>query len=115
MEDNIIEDAIQLPTEWNHIEAALAYEMELPLLVIHDIGITGGIFDRGTLNAFIYEVDMSSSGWCLEESISGSIKTWKSRLLDSSPQSEPSTYSDLSPNKLLSLKNEFIQKLDRTY
>jgi hypothetical protein len=31
-----------LPTEWNHIEAALAYSQQLPLLVIHHRGIKRG-------------------------------------------------------------------------
>lgn len=33
-----------LATEWNHIEAGLAYARALPLLVIHHIGVGRGIF-----------------------------------------------------------------------
>lgn len=46
-----------LPTEWNHIEATLAYAKKLPLLLIHHKGISRGIFDRGAIGKFIYEKD----------------------------------------------------------
>ncbi|KAB0663572.1 hypothetical protein F6V25_16355 [Oryzomonas japonica] len=113
IKDQRIDKNIKLPTEWNQIEAALAYEMELPLLVIHDIGITRGIFDRGTLNAFIYEVDLSMAGWCLEESVSGSITTWNSRLTSSPPKSTPPIMNQNS--KIISLRNDFVQILNRSY
>ena len=45
-----INQALELPTEWNHIEAGLAYARELPLLVIHHRGVRRGIFDRGATN-----------------------------------------------------------------
>lgn len=74
-----------LPTEWNHIEAAIAYSMSLPLLVIHHIGICRGIFDRGALNAFLFEKDLSAENWGGEEEIVGALQTWKDEVLGSNP------------------------------
>src|SRR6266446_4266872 len=54
-----------LPTEWNHIEAGLAYARGLPLLVIHHIGVQRGIFDRGALNSFVYSKNFADASWPL--------------------------------------------------
>ena len=75
-----IERPFSLGTEWNHIEAALAYALELPVLVIHDVTVGRGIFDRGAANAFIYSVDFSSDVWPLAEDISSVIRTWSTQL-----------------------------------
>lgn len=72
-----IEKALQLPTEWNHIEAALAYSKGLPIIILHHIGVSRGVFDRGVMNAFAHEVDFSQSGWCLNSGLNGAIQKWK--------------------------------------
>ena len=70
-----------LPTEWNHIEATLAFSKNLPLLVIHHKGISRGIFDRGAISKFIYEKDLSENNWFLSENISGALMKWKSSIV----------------------------------
>ena len=67
---------LKLATEWNHIEASLAYALKLPLLIIHHTGVVRGIFDRGTINNFIYERDLTKPGWCVESDINGAINRW---------------------------------------
>lgn len=73
---------IILPTEWNHIEAGLAYAKGLPLLVIHHKGINRGVFDRGALNKFLHEVNMSSDSWFSDGPIMGALSAWRKRLLE---------------------------------
>ena len=75
-----ITSAFSIGTEWNHIEAALAYAIGLPVLVIHDVTVGRGIFDPGAANAFIYSVDFSSASWALTNEISGATKSWCQRL-----------------------------------
>lgn len=75
-----IREPFSLGTEWNHIEAALAYSLNLPVLVIHDITVVRGIFDKGAANAFIYSVDFSSDSWPLSDKISGAVDSWSKRL-----------------------------------
>lgn len=69
-----------LGTEWNHIEAALAYSIGHPLLIIHHKNMSRGIFDRGACNSFIYEIDMDDNAWAISSEISGVISNWKSKL-----------------------------------
>jgi len=71
-----------LPTEWNQIEAALAYAKGLPLLAIHHPKVERGVFDRGTMASFLYEVDLGNPQWPTDDHIQGAIRTWKSRLPD---------------------------------
>jgi len=85
-----VESPILLPTEWNHIEAGLAYASGLPLLVFHHIGVSRGVFDRGAISSFIYEVDFTDRGWPLKKHISGALLKWKQDVLniDSTPEQE---------------------------
>lgn len=75
-----ISNTISLGTEWNHIEAALAYSLHVPILVIHDNTVTRGIFDRGTLNAFIYSLELSDATWASNPTIIGALTSWIERL-----------------------------------
>jgi len=77
-----------LATEWNHIEAGLAYAKKIPLLVIHHVGVSRGIFDRGAINKFIYEIDLSNPSWFSDKTILGAISAWKKKLPDSPSEIE---------------------------
>jgi hypothetical protein len=47
------------PTPWNHIEAAMAYVLKRPLLIIHEPGVSGGVFDVGSSDRFIHQAELS--------------------------------------------------------
>lgn len=68
---------LTLGTEWNHLEAGLAYAASLPLLVIHHLTVSRGIFDRGVMNAFLHSVDLSLNNWSMQPALNGAIKRWK--------------------------------------
>jgi hypothetical protein len=69
-----------LPTEWNHIEAALAYMKKMPLLIIHHKGISRGVFEHGAISKYIYQKDLSKPNWFLSEDMTGALKKWKSSI-----------------------------------
>jgi len=91
MKDKPISSDVVLPTEWNHIEAGLAYARGIPLLVIHHPGITRGIFDRGAIAKFIYEVDFADSAWPLRPEVQGAIGNWKKDVLTDATIGIPSS------------------------
>ncbi|WP_234277307.1 hypothetical protein [Billgrantia desiderata] len=76
-----LETEMLLPTEWNHIEAALAYSKGIPLILFHHLGVSRGVFDRGVMNAFIHEVDLCSPTWSMDSALNGAIQKWKSNCL----------------------------------
>ena len=77
IKDQKIESKLLLPTEWNHIEAALAYSKGIPLIVLRHKGVSRGVFDRGVMNAFVHEVDFKSPAWCMDTALNGAIQKWK--------------------------------------
>ena len=72
-----IDSSLSLPTEWNHIEAALAYSKSLPIMILHHTGVSRGVFDRGVMNAFVHEVDFTQASWCMVPGLNGAVKKWK--------------------------------------
>lgn len=78
-------DDMALPTEWNHIEAGLAYALKRPLLLIHHLTVSRGIFARGAMNTFNYSVDLSDASWSHQERIQGAVKSWADHVLKVDP------------------------------
>ena len=76
-----IKSELALATEWNHIEAGLAYARGIPLLVMHHEGVGRGIFDRGTCSSFIYEMDFADPAWPIRQEVQGALDHWKSSVL----------------------------------
>lgn len=48
-----VED-LNLPTPWNHIEAGMAFMLDLPMLIVKEEGVEGGVFDVGNSDRFIH-------------------------------------------------------------
>lgn len=61
-------------TVWNQIESTLSLVRKVPTLVVKDIGISSGFFDRGSANVFIYEVNLTDSEW--PKNLDGPIRHW---------------------------------------
>jgi hypothetical protein len=81
VKDRAITEELLLPTEWNHIEAGLAYARGLPLLVVHQEGLRRGIFDRGATPTFLYERDLRQADWSVAADMQGALKKWKEDCL----------------------------------
>ncbi len=80
-----VNDPVFLATEWNHIEAGLAYARGLPLLVIHHVGVIRGVFDRGAINRFLFAKQLDTPTWCFDDDISGALRTWRDEVLGFKP------------------------------
>ena len=48
-----------LPTAWNHLEGGIAFGLNLPLLILCEEGVEGGIFDQGVTDKFIHHISLS--------------------------------------------------------
>ena len=48
-----------LPTAWNHLEGGIAFGLNLPLLILCEEGVEGGIFDQGVTDKFIHHIRLS--------------------------------------------------------
>jgi hypothetical protein len=63
--DTVIKEYIA-PTPWNQLETGILFGLDLPLLVLRQRGITGGIFDEGASDVFVHEMPMPGEDWIPE-------------------------------------------------
>jgi hypothetical protein len=87
---------IKLPTPWNQIEAAMAYSVSLPLLVIVEAGLQNeGLLERG-YDWYVQEVSLQPASLATAE-FNGVLYSWKQKVqerpLDPPPQSESAARS----------------------
>lgn len=116
MKNENIAKPFYLPTEWNHIEAGLAYARKLPLLIIHHEHVIRGIFDRGAINKYIYQINLADHSWPLSIEISGALKTWKNKVLKPrQPQSNIQFEGNICPNCSSAEKQIFLSPLPRDF
>jgi hypothetical protein len=50
---------VVLPTPWNHLEAGVLFNQQLPIMIFREPGIHGGIFDLGVTDVFIHDMPTS--------------------------------------------------------
>ncbi|MDH5525185.1 MAG: hypothetical protein OEY01_14510 [Desulfobulbaceae bacterium] len=114
-----IKPSMSLSTEWNHIEAALAYSQSLPILVVHHNTVSRGIFDRGVMNAFVHKVDMEIPSWSMNKAFSGALKKWKENCISGNsnfPGRSPKTFDEnICPNCSTASKLIYMSKLSGAF
>ena len=67
---------IVLPNLWNHIEAGMAFALELPVLIVKEARVGGGVFDLGTSDRFIHEVTLPGEKWLQSEAFLQPLNQW---------------------------------------
>jgi hypothetical protein len=64
---SVAQDRINLPTEWNQIEATMSMMLDLPTLVLlHQHIAARGVFERGAANLFVHNFDARERGWAIK-------------------------------------------------
>lgn len=71
----------KLPTPWNQIEAAIAFAFDLPMLLIADNDISGGVFDPGITHNYIHKYDLNTSMWLDEEKFLAPFNKWYQTII----------------------------------
>lgn len=70
-----------LPTAWNHLEAGMAFALELPVLVVKEQGVTGGVFELGATDRFIHEVSPPADEWLRSQAFRQPLNRWVEEVL----------------------------------
>ncbi|WP_395319221.1 hypothetical protein [Fructilactobacillus frigidiflavus] len=67
-----------MSTPWNQIEGALAYDNDLPILIISTTNpeINEGLFFTGTLPVHYNAVNLKSSNWFSEQNFASILNDW---------------------------------------
>ena len=45
---------VSIPTPWNHLEAGIMFALRIPILILREESVSGGIFDSGTVDGFVH-------------------------------------------------------------
>lgn len=67
-------------TPWNQIEATFGFESKMPLMVLKEGGVTGGIFDVGSSASFVHEVQLNAS-WFSSPKFLQPFNAWHEEVL----------------------------------
>lgn len=70
-----------LPTAWNHIEAGMAFALDLPILIIREEGVCDGVFGVGSSDRFIHTVPPASEGWLHTMEFLQPFNGWQTEVL----------------------------------
>lgn len=54
-------ESLSLPTPWNNLEAGILYSLDLPLMIIKEKNISGGIFDYGTSMYYVHSFESDTN------------------------------------------------------
>jgi len=72
---------VKLPTPWNHIEAAMSYARDLPLMVIVEAGLKSeGLLERG-YDWYVQWVNPEAAALTSNE-FNGVLASWKKKMVD---------------------------------
>jgi hypothetical protein len=67
---------LRLPTEWNHIEAAIGLARGRPLMFLRERSVAErGLLDAAALGWYVHEIDGSDPGWALQAD--EPLRRWK--------------------------------------
>lgn len=70
-----------LVSPWNQIETAMAYAMDLPLLIVKGNVLGNGIFDAAAVDSFIHEIP-ARGDWVNSPQLSAALSEWASKVRD---------------------------------
>lgn len=71
---------MMLPTPWNQIEATLAFQQKIPVLVVAQRNVTGGVFDYGVTGEYVLMSDLGKKNWFRSSEFQGVFNEWQKRI-----------------------------------
>lgn len=71
-----LKDPVHFPTPWNHLEAGILYSLRLPILVFHEPGIHGGVFDTGIIPDFTHKMPTRNMSKSTKDQLDALFQRW---------------------------------------
>lgn len=76
----VVNQPVVMPTPWNHLEAGILFNQELPILIFREDGIKGGIFDVGTSEVFIHRMPTPKMTPSARDSMEMVFQKWSAKV-----------------------------------
>lgn len=70
----------RFPTPWNHLEAGILFGLGLPMVVIKEFGVEGGIFDIGASDVFVHEMKLREPQDQLRGRLNSVLLRWQAQV-----------------------------------
>ena len=67
---------IYLPTPWNQIESGIAFTMHLPMLIVKEKGVVGGIFEMGSTDQYVHSIELPDEHWISSPEFNQPLSEW---------------------------------------
>jgi hypothetical protein len=74
--ETAIKGPASFPTPWNHLESGILYALKLPILVFHEPGIQGGVFDTGIVSDFTHKMPTPGMSKTAKDQLDALIQRW---------------------------------------
>lgn len=74
-------DGTYLPTAWNQIEAGMAFMCDVPMLIICEDSVSGGVFDVGNTDKFIHQANLSKD-WLHSKRFLQPFNDWHTEIIN---------------------------------
>ena len=74
---------LHFPTPWNQIEAGMAFMLDLPILIIKEEGVKGGVFDVGNSDRYIHKASMTED-WLDSPKFAQPFNEWYDEVVQQS-------------------------------
>lgn len=71
---------VMFPTPWNQLEAGILFGLRLPLMVFHEDGIEGGVFDRGVTDVFLNRLPLNGFSSVQKKQVTEAIQSWSAKV-----------------------------------
>jgi hypothetical protein len=72
---------VRTATPWNHLEAGMAFQLDLPLLILKDRTIHAeGILDQAVGEYLVFEFDLPAEARSLSRPMKKTIETWSAQV-----------------------------------
>jgi hypothetical protein len=73
-------ETVAFPTPWNHLEAGILCGLGLPILIFGEEGISGGVFDAGSTDAFVSKMPPEKPSTADQESLKEVFLKWHAKV-----------------------------------
>jgi hypothetical protein len=82
------------PTPWNQLEAGIAYAMGLPMMIVKEPGISGGVFDIGAAgDQFVHALEVTNSRTWRSDELKSSLDEWRDEVVQHARATRPKSKS----------------------
>lgn len=68
-------DGAQFATPWNQIEAGMAFALGLPVFLVREARVTGGVFDVGSSDRFLHQAELTTQ-WLQSRAFRQPLERW---------------------------------------